>query len=213
MTCRVIDGAELAALTDALGPDTGAMACLGAVLGLRWGECAGLRVGRLDFLAGTITIAEQLTSGAKGAMVAAPPKSEAGRRTLAVPRPLMDLLAEHLARRGLTGADAEAFVFVAPQGGPLNYSTWRTRVWEPATRAVGLDGLRFHDLRRAAATALVLDGVDLKTAQARLGHSTPVLTLGIYAQASETADREAADKLGARWLPATPRHPRAMEGG
>jgi integrase len=76
------------------------------------------------------------------------------------------------------------------------------RVWLPAARGAGLEGLTFHDLRRANATALVLDGVDLKTAQTRLGHSDPRLTLGVYAQATSEADRAAADALGRRFLDA-----------
>ncbi|HTW09596.1 MAG TPA: hypothetical protein VME46_18975 [Acidimicrobiales bacterium] len=36
----------------------------------------------------------------------------------------------------------------------------------------------------------------MKTAQARLGHSDPRLTLGIYAQATTEGDRAAADLLG-----------------
>jgi integrase len=47
---------------------------------------------------------------------------------------------------------------------------------------------------------LVLEGVDMKTAQARLGHTDPRLTLAIYAQATTEADREAADRLGERFL-------------
>jgi hypothetical protein len=39
-------------------------------------------------------------------------------------------------------------------------------------------------------------GVDVKTAQARLGHSGPRLTLGIYVQATTEGDRAAADLLG-----------------
>ena len=75
------------------------------------------------------------------------------------------------------------------------------RVWSQATKAAGLEGLTFHDLRRANATALVLDGVDLKTAQTRLGHSDPRMTLAIYAQASTDADRAAAELLGLRFMP------------
>jgi integrase len=89
------------------------------------------------------------------------------------------MLTEHLARRGLTGADTDALGFR-----PLRYERWRRRVWLPATERAGLHGLRFHDLRRANATALVLDGVDVKTAQTRLGHSDPRLTIAIYAQAT-----------------------------
>ncbi len=49
---------------------------------------------------------------------------------------------------------------------------------------------------------MVLDGVDVKTAQARLGHSDPRLTLAIYAQATSEGDRSAAEKLGARLMTA-----------
>ena len=47
----------------------------------------------------------------------------------------------------------------------------------------------------------MLDGVDLKTAQTRLGHSDPRLTLAVYAQASTDADRAAAVLLGERFMP------------
>lgn len=100
-------------------------------------------------------------------------------------------------------------VFQAPMGGPLSYTNWRRRVWLAAVTAAGLPtliqgglpALGSHDLRRANATALVRLGVDVKTAQVRLGHSDPRLTLGLYAQAENAADREAADHLGGRFFP------------
>ncbi len=73
----------------------------------------------------------------------------------------------------------------------------RVWYWLPATKAVGLPWLTFHDLRRANATALVTAGVDLKTAQTHLGHSDPRLTLAVYAQATTAADRDAADRVAA----------------
>jgi integrase len=149
---------------------------------------------------------------------------------MAVPRALVAVLTDQLARRGVTGADVDAFVFVSPEGAMLDYSHWRRRVWQPACVAVGLgewrraepasgdelgriigyDGLGFHDLRRVNATALVAEGVDLKTAQARLGHSDPRLTLAVYAQATTEGDRTAADRLGERLMPDLPRDGRAM---
>lgn len=206
---HVVTAEELAALADAMG-DYGPMAYLGAVLGLRWGECAGLRVGRLDFLRSTLEVAEHLTRGPHGVMVLGPPKSQAGRRTMAVPAALMALLADHLARKGLTGADGDQFVFPAPQGGHVDYAHFRRRVWGPATAAAGLQGLAFHDLRRANATGMVLDGIDLKTAQTRLGHSDPRLTLAVYAQATTAADAAAAERLGTRFME-IPRPARGLE--
>ena len=197
---HIVTAEELGALVDALGPDYGLMAYLGAVLGLRQAECAGLRVGRIDFLRGTLTVAEQLTRGRHGSMATAEPKSDAGRRTLSVPPELMELLAAHLARRGLDGRHTDAFVFASPGGAPLDYTNWRRRIWKPATVKAGLEGLTFHDLRRANATGLVAEGVDVRTAQARLGHSDPRLTLAIYAQATGEADRSAAARIGARYL-------------
>lgn len=199
---HIVTPEELTALADALGPDYELMAYLGAVLGLRQAESVGLRVGRLDFFRGTLTVAEQLTRGRKGSMATGAPKSDAGRRTLSVPAELMEMLAAHLARRGVTGQDPEAFVFATPGGAPPDYTHWRRRIWKPATVAAGVDGLTFHDLRRANATGLVAEGVDVKTAQTRLGHSDPRLTLAIYAQVTGEADRAAADRIGARFLPA-----------
>jgi integrase len=95
----------------------------------------------------------------------------------------------------------------------LRYANWRRRVWQPACTAAGVgkvtcepgtfreryEGAGFPDLRRANATGLVLAGVDLKTAQTRLGHSDPRLTLAVYAQATNEADKAAADALGAHF--------------
>lgn len=198
--CHIITASELASLSEALGPGSSLMPYLAAVLGLRWGECAGLRVGRIDFLRSTVTVAEQRTRGSAGAMVTGAPKSRAGRRTVSVPTALMTALGDHLGRRGLTGADVDAFVFVGPGGGPLSYSAWLHRMWNPACAAVGLRGLRFHQLRHANATGMVAAGIDVKTAQTRLGHSDPRLTLAIYAQATSAADRAAADRLGAMFM-------------
>ena len=45
----IVGPAEVRAIAEAIGPHLSPMVLLGAVAGLRWGECAGLRIGRLDF--------------------------------------------------------------------------------------------------------------------------------------------------------------------
>jgi integrase len=206
---QIPSSGELVRLVGAIPERYRAMVYSSVVLGLRFSEVAGLRVGELDTLRGMLSVAETVTRDSRGRPVFGPPKSDASRRTLAMPAPLTELLAQHLARRGLTGADAEELVFTAPSGGPIRYANWRSRVWLPACRAVGLDGLGFHDLRRANATALVRLGVDVKTAQQRLGHSDVRMTIGLYAQAESRADRAAADQLGEMFM-ANPRDSRGM---
>ena len=194
------DAEGLARHAKSIGLDLAPMVYVAAVLGLRWGECAGLRIGRVDFLRSTLTVAEQITRGAGGSAVNGPPKSRAGRRTLAVPEDLVSMLAAHVVQRGLTASDASARLFVSPDGSDLEYSNFRDRSWLPARTAAGFGSLKFHDLRRLAATAMVAEGVDVKTAQVRLGHASPQMTLGLYAQATGTGDRVAARRVGRRLM-------------
>jgi integrase len=200
---HVVDADELARLAKAMG-GFGPMVYVAAVLGLRWGEVAGLRVGRLDLANRTLEVAEQVTRGRGGRIYLGEPKSDAGHRLLAMPMPLVKLLQAHLDAHGLTESARAAFVFAAQDGGPLHYANWYHRVWAPAVEAAGLAGLSFHDLRRANATGLVSAGIDVKTAQTRLGHSSSRLTLDLYAQSVARLDREAAEALGVAFMPERP---------
>lgn len=177
-----------------------AMVWIGATLGLRWSEVAALRVARVDLEGGRLSVAEGLTRGVGGRNVFAPPKSKASGRTMFMPDVVGAMLAAHLEREGLSEAEPDALVFTDDEGGALRYSNWRRRVWEPATAAAGCAGAGFHDLRRLNATTLVVEGVDVKTAQSRLGHADPRVTLAIYASAPASVDREAADRIGDRFF-------------
>jgi integrase len=127
---------------------------------------------------------------------------------------------------GLARSDVEALLFTSPNGSVLRYSNWARRCWYPAAVAAGVgriveddtgrtryEGLGFHDLRRANATGLVAEGVDVKTAQTMLGHSESRLTLDLYAQAVTAMGEAAAAAMGARFLGTAPRDERAMESG
>lgn len=220
-TATILTPGELAALAAAMPLEHAPMVWLGAVLGLRWGEVAALHVRDLDLLAGELHVRHSLTRDAHGRTVVGEPKSDAGRRTLAIPQGLVEILAAHLHTRRLTAANGGALLFADVNGGPLVASNWRARVWLPAAVAAGVgrwitadgqpffsaecgppryEGATFHDLRRTSATGLVAAGVDVKTAQARLGHSAVRLTLEVYAQAVPEQERRAADALGARLM-------------
>ncbi len=199
---RVVDPDDVAKLANAMDGRYAPMVWIGALLGLRWGEVAALRIGDLDLLARTLTVTETVTRDEHGRPNLGPPKSEAGNRTMSLPQALVGILAEHLAYMCLTAADADSFVFPAPGGTVWSYANYRRRMWQPAASKAGLAGVGFHDLRRTATTQLVLANVDMKTAGTRLGHSDPRLTLAVYAQATSEADRAAADTVGSRFATA-----------
>lgn len=155
-----------------------------------------LRVGRIDVLRRRVAVTEAAVE-VHGQLVYGEPKSAAGRRVIALSRSITDDLAAHLAAVGLTGAAPDAPVSPGPAGGPLRYSIFRRRVWLPARREAGIEWTGFHDLRRASAKVLMSSGVDVRSAQHRLGHSDPRLKFGIYAQVVPDADREAAETLAA----------------
>ena len=120
------------------------------------------------------------------------PKSAAGRRTVALPKPLTDELAAHLEVFTTPGDDG--YVFTSVDGLPVQASNFRNRVWLPAVRAAGLDGLRFHDLRHTAGTLAAYTGATTKELMARLGHASPRAAM-IYQHATADRDRRIAEGL------------------
>src|SRR6266542_4338817 len=52
--------------------------------------------------------------------------------------------------------------------------------WSTFVRRLGLPKVRFHDLRHAHATLLLLAGINPKVVSERLGHASVGITLDIY---------------------------------
>jgi len=62
-------------------------------------------------------------------------------------------------------------------------------------KSVGMRGFHFHDLRHAFASLTLGDGVSIKEVQTLLGHSSPVVTLSVYARSIEGPGRRAVNEL------------------
>ena len=130
-----------------------------------------------------------------GHLYLGPPKTTAGRRRVGLPRVVVEALQEHLAGRSV---EPDGFVFALSNGGPLRTASFRTRVWRPADRAAGLEGLRIHDLRHTAATLMLANSVSLVTVSKILGHSSPAITATIYAHALDESKASAIAELSER---------------
>jgi integrase len=163
------------------------MVLLATFAGLRFGELAGLTRRHVDLLHGTVKVAQQIQELADGRRVVVPPKTDAARRTVAVPPHLLPELEAHLAAWAESGAGG--LVFPAPESGPIRRSNFNRRVWQPACRVAGVEGLRFHDLRHTGNTLAAATGASTRELMVRMGHASPRAAL-IYQHA--TADRDAA---------------------
>lgn len=94
---RFLNPAEVARLADAIDSRYRALVLLGAYGGLRMGELAGLRRGRVDLLCGTVDVAEIVVE-VHGQLYTGPPKTRAGRRTVGLPRAVVEELAAQWGR-------------------------------------------------------------------------------------------------------------------
>jgi len=202
---RFLTTEELGRLAAAMPAEYRPVIYVAGVCGLRWSEVAGLRVGRIDWLRRTLTVAETVAE-VSGKLVWAPTKSKASRRTLPVPPFLIAMLSEHLARTGRR--DPDALVFTAPDGGPLRATNWRRRVWWPAVKAAGLEGLTFHGLRHSFAGYLIALGAHPRVLMQRLGHASSRTSMDVYGAVLPAVD--AALTTGLEQLFTTP--PPADEG-
>jgi integrase len=126
-----------------------------------------------------------------GSLSIGPPKSEAGRRTFAVPAVLVPELKFHLDR--YVGPDDDALVFIGAKGARLRRANWST-MWREATRAVGVEGLRLHDLRHTCNTLTAATGASTRELMHRMGHASAQAALR-YQHATRERDEVIAAAL------------------
>jgi integrase len=181
---RVLTMEELHRLADVMPELDRPIVYLAAVTSMRYEEVAALRVGRLNFLSRTPSLAVVETVTEVGGFEDV--KTPAGRRTIQLPPFLVSMLAEHLVRRGSPGPDE--LVFVAPRGGTLRMTNYHRRVWLPAVHAAGLEGFTFHGLRHSTVGLMVEMGHHPLVIQRRLGHSSSQTTMDVYGHVMAALD-------------------------
>jgi integrase len=169
-----------------------ALVLLAAWCSLRFGEVAGPRRSRIDVLHRMIYVEESAVELSSGRTVFGPPKTVAGRRTVAMNEELVSILDEHLAK--YVGSDRDALVFTSPEGHPLRRTKFRPR-WLTACEKAGISGLHLHDLRGSGATWAAHEGATVAELMARLGHTTPNMAMR-YQHATQERDRAISERLG-----------------
>lgn len=195
------------------------LAVLALGTGARRGELLALRWSDVNLDKKTITINRAVESTKEGGIRIKPPKNETSRRTITVDEDLCGALRNHRQTQEemaqqlgiLCPADGLVFPMLIRRSrgrqpiNPIVKDVDFTRPWNPdyptkefhreATLA-GFPEFRFHDMRHTHATALLTAGVPPHIVAGRLGHSTPVITMMIYAHVLPRGDEQAAKIMG-----------------
>jgi len=187
---RYLTAAQVEALADAAAPGRVAVLVL-AYCGLRWSELAGLRVRHIDLMRRRLNIEEAATEINGGRVAWGTPKSHE-RRSVPIPRLLVDELAVHLA-----GKARDDLAFTSPTGTVLRNRNARALWFDKAAAAGGLAGLTPHELRHTAASLAVSAGANVKAVQRMLGHASAAMTLDRYADLFDDDLDAVAERLDA----------------
>lgn len=188
----IVARADIYALADAMPPFLAAAVHLAVWSGLRASELFALDRSRVDLGAGSVRVDRSLIT-IRGQFVGfGPPKSDAGRRTVHLPPIAVEILRDHIDTHT---ADADdALIFARPDtGGPITDSI-RNRAFTKAREEVGIDGVRWHDLRHSGATMAARAGATTRELQHRLGHATAAAA-SIYQHADQARDRDLARRM------------------
>jgi len=160
---------------------------LTAILGgLRSGELAG-SAGRMWTSPSAWRMSDRPSCASGKQQFFKAPKTAASRRTVALPPAIVEALrqvrSDQEENRRLLGADYHdhGLVFCQADGKPLHMRNVVQRDFREVTKRAGVPRITFHQLRHAHASYLARAGVDPKTIQTRLGHSTPHFSLRVYA--------------------------------
>ena len=168
--------------------------CIALATGMRRGEIFATEWSDIDSNRRRISISKAIKADGK----LGNPKSESSVRSVAIGSNLLQLLKkmrawqeENLPKKSWSQNNC---VLCNNRGERANMNTFE-HWWRAWADANGWPGLRFHDLRHSHATILIANGVDVKTTQMRLGHSSAEITLSIYAHAIPLADNAAAASM------------------
>ncbi len=156
---RILSSEEIKAVLKASTVTYKALLMTAIFAGLRIGELLRLQWDDVDLLSGEIHVRES--------------KTEAGVRTVVIP----DFLVQELARHTYS----EGHVFKTHLGTEMKHRRVNRALEETLKRAK-VEHCRFHDLRHTYASMLVGQGNDVTYVADQMGHSSPTVTLGIYAK-------------------------------
>lgn len=185
-------------LTEALPEPCRTIVLIAVLTGLRIGEIAALRWGRVDFFRRVIQVKETYSEDCGFGT----PKTRSSVRDVPMSEPVRAVL---LARRSsYEEHDLAATVFTSNAGTPIGPKNLANRVLRPTCVKLGLRPISWHVLRHTHATWLSESGATIRAAQDLLGQSDVETTLRVYTHSVPESKRRAVANVAALLFPSVP---------
>ena len=158
--------------------------------GLRKGEIAALLWSDFDAQTKTIHVTKQyLFYNGQGTV--SQPKSDSSIRYVSISDEAARLLEQEHAKH-----PNNPYMFPSPVTGEMYHPDAIVKIHRKICKDIGLENVRFHDLRHSFATTALQSGVDVKTVSTMLGHSSAGFTLNVYTHSTSRMQQEAARTVG-----------------
>ncbi len=154
--------------------------------GIRVGELAGLRWSDIDFEKKICRISRTMNQ-IKGEWVVGTPKSKAGKREIPLTDEAVDILNKvkgDKKRIPVTQIQYHDTIFFSRNGRPIDDSAYNAALRKICDRAV-MPHISMHTLRHTFATRCIEAGMQPKTLQEILGHSTISMSMNVYVHVME----------------------------
>lgn len=179
--------------------------------GVRRGEALALTISDIDFVNKKVSINKNLIMTDGQSEIKQSPKTEAGNRSIPLPDVLINSLKKHIANI------TEMYLFTQQNGTLMSHSSFR-RFWDNIINKINIaaggtkykrcrdddnvkplkviaDDITPHLFRHTYATNLYYAGIDIKTAQYLLGHSSIQMTMDIYTHLDNNKIIDAGERL------------------
>jgi integrase len=189
-------------LDAARGDRLEALYSVALALGLRQGEALGLKWADINLETGVLRVRRASQRVPHHGTQLVETKTERSRRTLVMPPIVIGALCAHRGRQVVERlAAGERWVdldLVFPsERGTLADGPNVTHRFHKLLKRADLPSMRFHDLRHACASLLLVQGVHPRVVMETLGHSQISLTMNTYSHVLPALQRDAADKMEA----------------
>lgn len=185
----IVTLAEVQRLAEAIDERYRLLVLLAVFGSMRWGELMGLRRGDLDLDEALVRI-ERSTTEVGTRLVTKSPKTDAGRRVVALPVALVPEVRKH----SFAEPGEEGRVFVGPKGATPFRRNF-AKLWSRAKdRASVSPELHFHDLRHTGNHFAAASGATTRELMGRKRHASMRAAL-IYQHRTAERDRAIADAL------------------